>query len=114
MNDFSKEMIGATSIPLILTILKDGESYGYEIIQKVKALSDEQIEWKEGTLYPILHKLEKKGLITSAWKSSEKGRKRKYYSIVEEGELFLSTEIENWTLIQNIFTKLWQGKTNLI
>ncbi len=110
----SKEMIGATSIPLILSILNEGESYGYQIIQRMKAVSNDQIEWKEGTLYPILHKMEKKGLITSFWKVSDNGRKRKYYRIVEEGKSFLSLEMQNWQSMNQIISKLWQTQVNSI
>ena len=67
----SKELIGASSIPIILSILSKKESYGYEIIQDVKDISNGIIEWGEGTLYPVLHKLEKKGLIQSSWKVAD-------------------------------------------
>ena len=62
MNTLSKELIGASSIPIILSILSRGESYGYEIIQQIREISDGNIEYKDGTLYPVLHKLEKKGI----------------------------------------------------
>lgn len=114
MKDLSKEMIGATSIPLILSILHEGESYGYNIIQRMKEISNDQIEWKEGTLYPILHKMEKRGLITSFWKVSDNGRKRKYYRIVEEGESLVSVEIQNWKSMNQIFSKLWQTQMTSI
>ena len=110
MNDISKELVGASSIPLILTILEDGENYGYMIIQRVKELSDGQIEWKDGTLYPILHKLEKKGLIVSFWKAAENGRKRKYYKLMETGKSALATEKQNWLEMNQIFMKAWHLK----
>lgn len=110
----SKELVGASSIPIILSILASGESYGYEIIQQIKKISDGKLEWAEGSLYPVLHKLEKKGLIESNWKVSENGRKRKYYSINEKGKETLSEEQENWTLINTIITNLWNPQTNLI
>ena len=53
-NKLSKELIAATTIPIILSILQKGESYGYEIIKEVKALSDDHLEWKEGSLYPLI------------------------------------------------------------
>lgn len=114
MSKISKELVGASSIPIILTILSSGESYGYEIIQKVKKISDGNIEWGDGTLYPVLHKLEKKGLITSTWKASENGRKRKYYAISADGKKELATEKENWTIVNAIIMKLWKTQPNLI
>ena len=112
MSNFSKELVGATSIPIILSILSDGESYGYEIIQKVKKISSGQIEYKDGTMYPVLHKMEKKGLIESFWKLSENGRKRKYYRIKDSGKKQLSAERENWIVVNQIISKLWQINLN--
>lgn len=107
MNELSKELVGASSIPLILTILEEGENYGYNIIQRVKELSDEQIQWKDGTLYPILHKLEKKGLIVAFWKEAENGRKRKYYKLLDQGKTALVNEKQNWLEMNQIFMKAW-------
>ena len=107
MNNLSKELIGASSIPLILTILEEGENYGYMIIQRVKELSDEQIQWKDGTLYPILHTLEKKGLISSFWKEAATGRKRKYYKLKEQGKVALAVEKQNWLEMNQIFLNAW-------
>ena len=81
----SKELTAASTKPLVLAILSDGESYGYELIQKVKALSKEKITWSEGMLYPFLHWMEKEGLIESEWKKGETGRRRKYYRISRKG-----------------------------
>ena len=114
MSKMSKELIGASSIPIILTFLSKKESYGYEIIQEIKKISDNQLELGEGTLYPVLHKLEKKKLIQSTWKVAENGRKRKYYSISKEGKKELASEQENWTLINQIMTQLWKVEPNLI
>lgn len=113
MEKLSKELIGASSIPIILSILSGGESYGYALIQKVKELSDGKIEWGEGTLYPVLHKLEKKGFIESFWKQSESGRKRKYYRVTEGGVKELESEKEQWSLMNTIISKLWIIEPNL-
>lgn len=111
MSKISKELIGASAIPVILAILDKNESYGYEIMQKVKELSDNQIEWKEGSLYPVLHKLEKNGLIKSLWKMAENGRHRKYYAINKKGRKALQIEIENWTLVNKMLKELWSDLT---
>ncbi|WP_149275092.1 PadR family transcriptional regulator [Pareuzebyella sediminis] len=113
MEKLSKELIGASSIPIILSILSQKESYGYEIIQSVKEISSGRIEYGDGTLYPVLHKLEKKGLIESYWKVGETGRKRKYYKISKKGKKELSQEKENWTAINEIISELWKTEPSL-
>jgi len=102
----SKDLIAASSIPLVLSILNEGDDYGYSIIKKVMAASDNQLQWKEGSLYPVLSKLEKKGLITSAIKI-ENGRKRKYYSINKPGKTRLEELKKEWQLITNTMKILW-------
>ncbi len=74
----SKDLIAASATPLILSILSHGDSYGYHTIQKVRDLSDGEMQWADGMLYPILHRLEKQKLIESYWGKSETGRKGKY------------------------------------
>lgn len=113
MDKLSKELIGASTIPIILSILSKGESYGYEIIQSVKEISNGKIEYADGTLYPVLHKLEKKELIESYWKVAESGRKRKYYKIKNKGKKKLLTEKENWIIINHIICNLWKIKPSL-
>lgn len=114
MEKLSKELIGASSTPIILSILSKNESYGYEIIQKVKEISNGKIEYGDGTLYPVLHKLEKKELIESYWKTADNGRKRKYYKISNKGKKELLAEKENWTSINQIISKLWKIEPSLI
>jgi len=88
----SKELIAASTKPLVLAILSEGESYGYELIQRVKDLSGGNIEWSEGMLYPFLHWMEDEGLIESEWKESDSGRRRKYYRLSTQGTRTLKTE----------------------
>ena len=59
----SKELVAASATPMILSVLGRGESYGYAIIQEIRDLSDRQIEWTDGMLYPVLHRLERQGLV---------------------------------------------------
>src|SRR5271154_2565765 len=81
----SKELVAASTEPLILSLLSEGESYGYALIQEVKRLSGDKIEWTDGMLYPVLHRMEDNGWIQSRWGESQTGRKRKYYSIKRDG-----------------------------
>ncbi|MEM8484612.1 MAG: PadR family transcriptional regulator [Bacteroidota bacterium] len=103
----SRELTAASAKPMVLAILSRGESYGYEIIQRVKRLSNEQIVWSEGALYPVLHRLERQGLIQSVWRKSEKGRKRKYYLITEAGVKELADAQRQWGLTNDVMSKLW-------
>lgn len=103
----SKELMAASTRPLILTILKRGESYGYQIIQDMKEYSGGTLEWSDGMLYPVLHKLEKDGCIQSRWEVSEEGRRRKYYSITEAGKEELATAKNQWLSIHKVLHKLW-------
>ncbi|HEY3740034.1 MAG TPA: helix-turn-helix transcriptional regulator [Bryobacteraceae bacterium] len=70
---------------LLLNLLSRGEMYGYEILQEAARRSANAFEFKEGTLYPALHQLEKKGQIKSRWRTAESGRERKYYSLTAKG-----------------------------
>ena len=106
----AKELVGASTEPLILSLLAKGESYGYELIQEVKQLSGEQITWTDGMLYPVLHRMEDNGWIKSRWMEMENGRKRKYYSIKEGGRLALKNKRAQWTVISSVLGGLWKGQ----
>jgi len=80
-----KDLVAASATPIILALLKKGDSYGYEIIGKVREVSDDHIAWTDGMLYPVLHRMEGAGFIESYWKQSDSGRKRKYYHITDAG-----------------------------
>lgn len=108
-----KDLVAASSRPLILSILSGGESYGYEIIQKVRELSDEQIEWTDGMLYPVLHRLEREGLIVAEWKQAETGRERKYYRLTGAGRESMARERNQWLKVHNTLCKLWKIKPAL-
>lgn len=103
----NRELNAATTKPAVLAILAEGESYGYEIIQKVYELSNERIEWAEGALYPLLHRLEREGLIESAVRTASNGRKRKYYRLKADGKKYLALEREQWNVAHSLLTKLW-------
>jgi DNA-binding PadR family transcriptional regulator len=104
----SKELIAASTQPLLLSILVEGENYGYALIQRIRELSQDNIQWTEGMLYPVLHRLEQQGLIDSEWKVSESGKKRKYYRIKQAGHKALQSDREQWTSVHNTFAQLWK------
>jgi PadR family transcriptional regulator PadR len=102
-----KELVAASSVPMVLSILTEGDNYGYAIIQRVKELSGGKIQWTDGMLYPVLHRLERQGRIKSRWKTAETGRKRKYYSILKEGRAALAESKEQWRVVDETLKLLW-------
>ena len=104
----SKALIAASTKPMILSILSRGENYGYQIIQRVKKISGGKMDWTAGMLYPVLHRLEKDGLIRARWRLSEEGRRRKYYVITEKGSKELEADISEWMSVHRAFTRLWE------
>jgi PadR family transcriptional regulator, regulatory protein PadR len=102
----SKDLVAASAIPLILSILQRGDSYGYAIIQEVRELSGGEMEWADGMLYPILHRLEKRKLVRSYWGVAENGRKRKYYRIHGSGVKELSALRLHWDKLHGMLSTL--------
>lgn len=106
----SKELVAASTKPLLLSLLSEGESYGYELIRRVKELSGEEIQWTEGMLYPVLHRLEADGLIEAEWRDAENGRQRKYYRLRREGRTALKQEQAQWLTVHAALNLLWKLK----
>ena len=107
----ARELVAATTRPLLLGILAEGESYGYALIQRVKELSNGQLEWTEGMLYPVLHRLESEGLIEAEWKEAETGRRRKYYRLTRPGKKAAKEEREQWLSVHQTLDALWNPAT---
>ena len=105
--DLPKELVAASATPLVLSILSRGESYGYAIIQEVRELSGGRLEWTDGMLYPILHRLEEQGLVKAFWKESETGRKRKYYRLRDEGKSALAEQRKQWNVVNEVLQQAW-------
>ena len=103
-----KELVAASAEPLILSLLSNGENYGYAIIQEIKARSNDQLQWTDGMLYPVLHRMEANGWIESRWQEAENGRKRKYYSIQNDGKRELKRRREQWTAVHSVLSGLWK------
>ena len=97
--DFNKELIAASSTPIVLAILAEGDSYGYAILQRVREVSAGRMEWTDGMLYPVLHRLERLGHIKARWGASEIGRKRKYYRVTRQGRAQLAEERRQWQAV---------------
>ena len=102
-----KVLIAASVKPILLSILESGESYGYQIVQRLHTLSGGKIQWSDGTLYPVLHRLEADGLVVARWRTAETGRRRKYYRLTEAGREALALERQQWLDVHAILAQLW-------
>lgn len=107
--DLGKDLVAASATPLVLAILARGESYGYAIIKRVAELSGGHLQWTDGMLYPVLHRLERNGLVASRWGSSEHGRRRKYYRLTKEGRAQLEAERERWKVVDETLHHIWMS-----
>jgi len=105
--DLGKDLVAASSTPLVLAILAEGESYGYAIIKRVRELSNGQLLWTDGMLYPVLHRLERQGLVASKWVSPSSGRRRKYYRLTKEGRAELEAERKRWQMVDETLNRIW-------
>jgi DNA-binding PadR family transcriptional regulator len=103
--EIKKDLVAASATPLVLAILHKGPSYGYALIQAVRELSGGELEWSEGMLYPVLHRLEDQALITSYEERGETGRKRKYYKLAPAGRRALEAERKTWDVVHSTLTK---------
>jgi len=105
----SKELVGASTGVLVLGVLRRGSSYGYDIVRQVNELAGGEFTWQEGTVYPVLHKLEREGLIRSRWQEADSGRRRKYYAITQKGLGALSEGTRQW----DVFYQMVAGLTGV-
>ena len=108
-----KALVAASSKPIVLSILLGGEDYGYRIIQKVKDISGGTLEWSDKMLYPVLHRMEKEGFLTSRWRMSDGGRLRRYYGITDKGRGELDTERRQWGHVNRTLARLWKPLPSL-
>ena len=115
--DISKDLIAASSTPIVLAILAEGDSYGYAILTRVREVSGGRMEWTDGMLYPVLHRLERLGYIAARWETAETGRRRKYYHLTTEGRTQLTEESRQWKVVdatlRGILTELQRALPDL-
>src|ERR1700674_5374833 len=105
--ELSKDLVAASATPLVLAILTEGDSYGYAIIKRVTELSGGHLQWTDGMLYPVLHRLERQGRVAAKWAASENGRKRKYYRITREGRAQLAAQRRQWKAVDGTLRGIW-------
>src|SRR3954469_4267915 len=107
--EISKDLIAASSTPIVLAILTEGDSYGYAILERVRKLSGERMKWTDGMLYPVLHRLERLGHVEARWEVAESGRRRKYYRITSRGRAQLAEERRQWEAVDATLRGIWQA-----
>ena len=106
--ELGKDLVAASATPLVLAILAEGDSYGYAILQRVRELSRGRIEWTDGMLYPVLHRLERLGHVKARWEVAESGRRRKYYRITSDGRDQLAQERKQWQAVDATLRAIFQ------
>ncbi|MCZ7419985.1 MULTISPECIES: helix-turn-helix transcriptional regulator [unclassified Micromonospora] len=103
----TKDLVAASATPMVLGILADGESYGYAILRRINELSDGELDWTEGLLYPLLHRLERLGHVESSWQSVPGERRRKYYRITDSGLAELAEQRRQWDTVVSALKAIW-------
>jgi PadR family transcriptional regulator PadR len=106
--EINKDLIAASSTPLVLAILAEQDSYGYAILQRVRDLSGGHLAWTDGMLYPVLHRLERLGHVEARWEVADSGRRRKYYRITAQGRRQLAEERRQWQAVDATLRGIWQ------
>jgi PadR family transcriptional regulator, regulatory protein PadR len=105
--NIDKDLVAAMATPLVLAILAQGTSYGYAILGRVRELSGGELEWTDGMLYPLLHRLERLEYIRADWGLSPEGRRRKYYEITDSGRAQLAEQRRQWATATRTLGGLW-------
>lgn len=105
--NIDKDLVAAMATPLVLAILAEGASYGYAILKCVRELSGGDVEWTDGMLYPLLHRLERLGYVSTEWGVSPEGRRRRNYEITEAGLAQLAEQRKQWATANRTLGGLW-------
>ncbi|SDR90894.1 Transcriptional regulator PadR-like family protein [Paraoerskovia marina] len=108
-----KDLVAASATPLVLAILAEGESYGYAILRRVDELSGGRMAWTDGMLYPLLHRLDRLGLVTSSWGTSPQGRRRRHYAITPAGLEALADRRQQWEMVTAALGRVWDDAARL-
>ena len=109
--EINKDLTAASSTPLVLAILAEEDSYGYAILQRVRELSSGHLEWTDGMLYPVLHRLTRLGLVEPRWETAESGRRRKYYRVTPQGRDQLAEQQRQWQVVDTALRGIWHAKS---
>lgn len=103
MPGYSKELLKGAADTLVLSTFAEGEKYGYQVVKDLERRSDGFFAFKEGTLYPILHRLERQGLLQARWQTMPNGSERRYYALTARGRWTLAAKLDEWqTFVQAV------------
>jgi PadR family transcriptional regulator PadR len=109
----NKDLVAASATPLVLAILAEGESYGYAILKRVRELSGGELEWTDGMLYPLLHRLRRLGYVTTEWRTPPEGRRRRYYALTDHGRAALAEQQRQWAAVTRALGDALRGPGEL-
>jgi PadR family transcriptional regulator, regulatory protein PadR len=109
----NKDLVAASGTPLVLAILAEGESYGYAILKRVRELSGGELQWTDGMLYPLLHRLRRLGYVTAEWRTPPEGRRRRYYALTDDGRAALAEQQRQWVAVTRALGDVWRGSGGL-
>jgi PadR family transcriptional regulator PadR len=109
-----KDLVAASATPLVLAILAEGESYGYALLKRIRELSDGELDWTDGMLYPLLHRLRRLGYVTTEWRTPPEGRRRQYYMITDAGRAALADQQRQWVAVTRALNDVWPGSGGLL
>ena len=104
-----KDLVAASATPLVLGILADGDLYGSALLKRVGELSGGRMQWTDGMLYPLLHRLERLGHVSSSWGTSEAGRRRKHYAITPTGRAALAERQAQGRVVADALRQVWES-----
>jgi len=107
----SKKTLDGNMETLLLAVLSEGPSYGYQLVQDLNAKAPGVLKTGEGTIYPVLHRLQERELIQSAWRTGETGRQRRYYRITPKGKKALSADRLQWAALTSVMQIVLGGRT---
>jgi transcriptional regulator len=102
----NSDLVRAALEPILLEVISTGSSYGYEIAKAIQAASRGELLAQEGTLYPALHRLEKRGYLRATWKTSAEGRRRKYYTVTADGRRYLEQVRAEWESFSKVVGRI--------
>lgn len=111
MAEYSRELLKGAADTLVLSTFAGGEMYGYQIVKEIERRSEGFFALKEGTLYPILHRLERQGLLSARWETMPSGSERRYYALTARGRRTLTAKLEEWNSFSHAVARVTGGLT---
>lgn len=113
MKSLRKQTLDGNVETMLLAVLETGPSYGYAIVKELNKRADGILRMGEGTVYPVLHRLEEKRLVSARWRAAENGRQRKYYRLTNKGRKALAQNRQQWHLLTVVMKKVVHSTAKL-